>query len=464
MKKLTDDELIAELKGRFEFNRKALKSLQAMTRKLEVMNQKLQESEALKSHFLSNIRNEINNPLAAIMGISSQLAAPESDPARIAAMARMIYTEAFNLDFQLQNIFTAAELEAGEAVPFPARVDVCALAAHVSGQLEHLSAPKGVAVENQLAADLHFITDARKLHVMLINLLATAVEFSPEKGVVTRRGGNAGGRRPGTLDQGFRPGDRPGGPGDDLRPLQADGVRPHQVSPGAWAWPERHPGPGRAVEWQHHPDQRPRPGVRIHHRPSQAGGLRRCAGPGRKSLPLRAERNLLKAPVPNAADKPQHFLYPGALFAHQQPHLVTTVLGSCVSVCLWDPVLRAGGINHYLLPLWNGEGLPTPRYGNIAIVRLIEKMLALGCARERLQAKVFGGAAMWRQSQGLLAVGERNRALATDLLAENHIPIVSADTGGEAGRKIIFDTETGSVLLRRNRGNLDLDEHRPPET
>ncbi len=168
--------------------------------------------------------------------------------------------------------------------------------------------------------------------------------------------------------------------------------------------------------------------------------------------------------MPNAADKPQHFLYPGALFAHQQPHLVTTVLGSCVSVCLWDPVLRAGGINHYLLPLWNGEGLPTPRYGNIAIVRLIEKMLALGCARERLQAKVFGGAAMWRQSQGLLAVGERNRALATDLLAENHIPIVSADTGGEAGRKIIFDTETGSVLLRRNRGNLDLDEHRPPET
>lgn len=146
-----------------------------------------------------------------------------------------------------------------------------------------------------------------------------------------------------------------------------------------------------------------------------------------------------------------HYLYPGGLFADSRPHRVTTVLGSCVSVCLWDKVRRIGGINHYLLPLWNGEGLPTPRYGNIAIAGLIDRMQALGCNREHLCAKLFGGAAMWENSKGLLAVGERNIDLAWRQLDEYHIPVVASDLGGDAGRKIIFDTASGAVLLRRNR-------------
>ncbi len=57
-----------------------------------------------------------------------------------------------------------------------------------------------------------------------------------------------------------------------------------------------------------------------------------------------------------------HYLHPGNLFAHRTPHIVTTILGSCVAVCLWDPINNIGGINHYMLPLWNGEGLPVPKY------------------------------------------------------------------------------------------------------
>lgn len=148
-----------------------------------------------------------------------------------------------------------------------------------------------------------------------------------------------------------------------------------------------------------------------------------------------------------------HYLYPGALFADQRPHLVTTVLGSCVSVCLWDPVRRLGGINHYLLPLWNGEGLATPRYGNIAIDSLVERMLALGCTRGSLQAKIFGGAALWENPHGLIPIGERNIELARRQLQQLHIPIVGADVGGDAGRKIIFNSEAGSVLLRRHRSS-----------
>jgi chemotaxis protein CheD len=147
-----------------------------------------------------------------------------------------------------------------------------------------------------------------------------------------------------------------------------------------------------------------------------------------------------------------HYLYPGELFADPRPHLVTTVLGSCVAVCLYDPARGVGGINHYLLPLWNGEGLPTPRYGNIAIDALLDRMLLLGCQRGSLQAKLFGGAAMWENPGGLFSVGERNIELARRRLGELRIPVIGADVGGDGGRKILFNSGDGTVLLRRNRG------------
>lgn len=146
----------------------------------------------------------------------------------------------------------------------------------------------------------------------------------------------------------------------------------------------------------------------------------------------------------------RHYLYPGTLFVHREPHVVTTVLGSCVSVCLWDAAARVGGINHYLLPLWNGEGLPTPKYGNIAIAKLVEKVQSLG-GGGKLVAKVFGGASMWEKTEGLLAIGQRNCELALELLEQHRIPVVGSDLGGPVGRKIIFHTGDGSVLLKRQR-------------
>ena len=148
---------------------------------------------------------------------------------------------------------------------------------------------------------------------------------------------------------------------------------------------------------------------------------------------------------------PTHYLYPGTLFAQREPHLVTTVLGSCVAVCLWDPVARIGGINHYLLPLWNGDGLPTPKYGNIAISKLVEKIADCGGSPYRLIAKLFGGASMWHSSPGLYQVGERNIALAQTQLAEMKIQIAAADLGGNVGRKVIFDTGTGAAMMRRQQ-------------
>jgi chemotaxis protein CheD len=96
--------------------------------------------------------------------------------------------------------------------------------------------------------------------------------------------------------------------------------------------------------------------------------------------------------------------------------------------------------------------LPTPKYGNIAIVKLIEKVLAFpGTKRGNLVAKVFGGASMWDKGESLLSVGDRNIELAMDLLEKQGLPILARDLGGRAGRKLIFNTADGSVLMRRQR-------------
>ncbi|MGD0281591.1 MAG: sensor histidine kinase, partial [Dissulfurispiraceae bacterium] len=106
MSEHSDIELIEEMKKRFEEKNRALHDLRMMTRKLEDVNRKLQESEALKSNFLSNIRNEINNPLTSILVVAAEIAAVQGAGCEeCISMAGIIYKEAFDLDFQLRNIF-----------------------------------------------------------------------------------------------------------------------------------------------------------------------------------------------------------------------------------------------------------------------------------------------------------------------------------------------------------------------
>jgi signal transduction histidine kinase len=191
MEKLTDQQLIEELKERFDMNRRALHDLQTMTRKLEDVNAKLQDSEALKSQFLSNIRNEINNPLSSIIGLARQVMDGASeDPASIAAI---IHAEAFSLDFQLRNIFLAAELEAGEVEPSFSHSDVAGLVDGTLALFRYQVEEKGLKVSCDIPEDLTFVSDAEKLQAVLNNLVANAVEFSPEGGTVSIVAENADG-------------------------------------------------------------------------------------------------------------------------------------------------------------------------------------------------------------------------------------------------------------------------------
>ncbi|WP_010662144.1 chemotaxis protein CheD [Marinilabilia salmonicolor] len=141
----------------------------------------------------------------------------------------------------------------------------------------------------------------------------------------------------------------------------------------------------------------------------------------------------------------QHFLYPSTLFASKEPYVVKTILGSCVAICLWDPVTRIGGINHYMLPNWNGNDLASPKYGNIAIDKLLEKMSQLGARRENLKAKIFGGGELIESGANGTLIGERNIRVARLILEAKKIPVVASSTGGRKGRKILFFTDSGEV-------------------
>jgi chemotaxis protein CheD len=143
----------------------------------------------------------------------------------------------------------------------------------------------------------------------------------------------------------------------------------------------------------------------------------------------------------------EHFLYPATIFAAHRPTRVQTILGSCVAVCLFDTVLHHGAINHYMLPYWNGEGAPSPRYGNIAISQTIEKMLAMGSVRANIVAKVFGGADQHSHKDGY-QIGLRNITIAQSTLGAENILTIAQSTGGCVGRKIVFHTRNNTVLVK----------------
>ena len=143
------------------------------------------------------------------------------------------------------------------------------------------------------------------------------------------------------------------------------------------------------------------------------------------------------------------FIHVGEFYIGVRPTEVSTILGSCVAVCLYDKVEMIGGMNHFLVPLWNGNGLQSPKYGNIAIHRLVEGMLNVGCKIYNLEAKVFvGGNVIDTISNEDMMVGRKNIIIAKEILREYKIPITGEDVGGTRGRRILLVSETGKVMMK----------------
>ena len=125
--------------------------------------------------------------------------------------------------------------------------------------------------------------------------------------------------------------------------------------------------------------------------------------------------------------------------------IITTVLGSCVAVCLYDLRAGIGGMNHFLLPEGKSGDLEDVVFGLHAMELLINDMLKKGAEKRGLKAKLFGGASM---IGGLSDIGERNVAFAREFLSDENFPVIGESVGGNCGRRIRFNPTTGSVMQK----------------
>ena len=153
---------------------------------------------------------------------------------------------------------------------------------------------------------------------------------------------------------------------------------------------------------------------------------------------------------------PQHKIdavkiLPGEYYVTNRDMLIVTVLGSCVSACIRDPLFNVSGMNHFMLPEGPAEGgvaSASARYGSFAMELLINQLLKLGARRNALEAKVFGGGNVLRAlSAGNVA--ERNAAFVISYLETEKIPVVARDLGGTQPRKVYQFVKDGRVRVKR---------------
>jgi chemotaxis protein CheD len=147
-------------------------------------------------------------------------------------------------------------------------------------------------------------------------------------------------------------------------------------------------------------------------------------------------------------------VFPGEFYVTNKPdEVLLTVLGSCVSACIRDPIAGVGGMNHFMLPQhqsgnW-GDDLRSTRFGNFAMEKLINELIKAGCAREQMEIKVFGGGNVTDTSN---AIGSDNAEFVLRYLASEGLRCAAKDLGGTLPRRIHYYPATGKVV-RRLLGN-----------
>ncbi len=190
---MTDTQLLEELQKRIAVNRKNLNDLTELNNELKVVNKKLEESEALKSHFISNITNEIINPFTSILGLSRSILSVDKEAwKKVISMVALIHSEAFSLDFQFRNIFFAAKVEAGDAFPDVLSVEVMPLVESIVDNFRYELRKKRIKIDIidrlPVPADptdvFSFKTDPAYIKLVLANLLSNAMNFSPQTGII----------------------------------------------------------------------------------------------------------------------------------------------------------------------------------------------------------------------------------------------------------------------------------------
>lgn len=145
---------------------------------------------------------------------------------------------------------------------------------------------------------------------------------------------------------------------------------------------------------------------------------------------------------------------PGEFYVTRNEELIVTVLGSCVAACIHDPVLKIGGMNHFMLPhsgseesfTFQGGASTATRYGTHAMESLLNQLAKLGAERDRLQIKLFGAGKILKQ---LSDVGKHNAEFVREFLANESLKIAAEDLGGPHPRKVVFWAHSGRAQVKR---------------
>ena len=174
---LSDTALLEEVKRRFEQKNNSLDEMEFLSKKLYELNEKLKENDKVKGEFLSLIKNVFNNPMSSLLNLSSMMQRNEDSP-KTQKVKAFIETELLKLNFQLTNIFTAAEIEAGQIASYFSEVNVESLFEEVRQSFEYLIEEKSLRVEKEVDLGGSIISDAKKLHCIIANVLSNACEYS----------------------------------------------------------------------------------------------------------------------------------------------------------------------------------------------------------------------------------------------------------------------------------------------
>ncbi len=187
------EELIKEIKRISGLNSEYNDEISRLKQLITEVNSKLEEADALKSHFISNICNELVNPFTSVLTLANSILEIDKENwKKVISMIALIHSEVSHLDFQLKNIFAAAKLEAGELIPETSTVDISNLVSNVIDSFKYDTRHKKLSIEfiqNNINANtkIFFNTDSEKLHLIISNLLSNAIKFSyPDSKIILR--------------------------------------------------------------------------------------------------------------------------------------------------------------------------------------------------------------------------------------------------------------------------------------
>jgi chemotaxis protein CheD len=144
-------------------------------------------------------------------------------------------------------------------------------------------------------------------------------------------------------------------------------------------------------------------------------------------------------------------IQPGEYYVTRSDELVVTVLGSCVSACMRDPVTGIGGMNHFMLPENSSDssdawGAEAARYGVFAMEQLINEILRAGGCKERLEVKITGGGKVLPTCAD---IGQQNITFAHEFLAQEKLPLAAEEVGGPYPRRVYYEPQSGRVRVKK---------------